>query len=193
MTRPTLLFILLLAMVWQNASAREVERWGNNTHLLPQYCKDRAKGSQSPEWAKWSGTFGEAFIHMHHYCAGIFAEQKAKSAPNQHERANWLVKVLSQMKYVSGSCNAGCAIYPELHTRWGWALGRQGQTAEAIKHYQLAFQAKKNYAPAYARLSEVYLEINQPDEARKVLEQGLENSPKSSMLKRRLKELDSSR
>ena len=192
MTRPILFFVLLLAMAWQNASAREVERWNMNTHLLPQYCKDRANGSQSPEWAKWRGTFGEAFIHMHHYCAGIFAEKQAKSAPNQHERATQLGKVVSQMKYVSSACNARCAIYPELHTRWGWALGMQGRTAEAIKHYQLAFKAKKNYAPAYAGLFELHLEANQPDEARKVLEQGLRNSPKSSMLKRRLKELDSS-
>ncbi len=193
MIRPTLFFILLLAMVWQNASAREVERWNKNTHLLPPYCKDIAKGSGSRERTKWSGTFGEVYIHMHHYCAGVFAEQQAKSALNKRERANQLGQVVSQMKYVSGSCNAGCVIYPELHTRWGWALGEQGQTAEAIKHYQLALQAKENYTPAYVRLSELYLEANQPDEARKTLESGLKASPNSRSLKKRLKELESSK
>jgi tetratricopeptide (TPR) repeat protein len=72
-------------------------------------------------------------------------------------------------------------------------LGEQGQTAEAIKHYQLALQAKENYTPAYVRLSELYLEANQPDEARKTLESGLKASPNSRSLKKRLKELESSK
>jgi tetratricopeptide (TPR) repeat protein len=191
MIRPILFFILLSALAWQNASAREVERWSNNTQFLPQYCKDRAKGSSSSEWKKWRGTFGEAYIHIHHYCSGIYAEQQAKNTLNQNERNPWLGKVVSQMRYVSGACNKKCAIYPELHTRWAWALGEQGQTAEAIRHYQLAFQAKQNYAPAYAKLSELYIEVNQPDKARKTLQSGLKASPNSRMLKRRMEELGS--
>ena len=180
MIRPTLFFVLLLAIAWQNSlaaggertnkNAFGIERWGDNTHLLPQYCKDRVKGSQSPEWSKWRSTFGEAYIHIHHYCSGLFAEQKAKSTLNQRERDNWLGSVVSQMNYVSGACNTGCVIYPELHTRWGWALSEQGQVAEAMQHYQLAIKAKRNYTLAYVRLSELYLKGNQPDEARPIPE-----------------------
>jgi len=184
-----LFFALLFAVVIQNSSAAGRETWDQNTLLLPQYCKDRAAGHDE----KWRGTFGETYIHMHHYCSGIFAEQKAKSSLNQRERGNWLGRVISQMRYVSSACDARCVLYPELHTRWGWALGEQGQIAEAIKHYQLAFQAKQSYTPAYARLSELYLKNNQPDEARKVLESGLKASPKSRLLKKRLGELGSSK
>lgn len=189
MIRPILFFVMLLAMAWQHSSAAEVERWHKNTQFLPQYCKDRAKGTQSPEWRKWGRTFGEVSLHIHHYCSGVFAEQKAKSTLNQRERDNWLGKVISQMRYVSSLCNAKCVIYPELHTRWGWALSEQGQTAEAIRHYQLAMQAKQNYSLAYARLSDLYVAANQPDEARKVLESGLEARPNSRSLKRRLEKL----
>jgi tetratricopeptide (TPR) repeat protein len=129
---------------------------------------------------------------MHHYCSGIHAEQKAKNILNKGERAYWLGRVVHQRSYVSGSCNTGHVLYPELHTRWGWALSEQGQTAEAMQHYQLAIQAKRNYTLAYARLSELYLEVKQPDEARKVLESGLKASPNSRMLKKRLNKLDSS-
>lgn len=186
--RPIMFFILLSAMVWQNAAAAGGDGWHNNTHLLPSYCKDNATG----HFEKWRNTFGEAFIHMHHYCSGIFAEQKAKTTMDQRERAHWLGRVVHQMRYVSGSCNRGCVLYPELHTRWGWALSEQGQIAEAIQHYQLAYMEKPNYAPAYARLSELYLEANQPDKAREVLESGIKASPKSRMLKKRLKKLDPS-
>jgi hypothetical protein len=41
----------------------------------------------------------------------------------------------------------------------------------------------------YARLSDLYVKLNQPDEARKVLESGLRAKPGSSMLKRRLQKL----
>ena len=181
-------FVLLSAMLWHNAVVAGGDRWNNNTNLLPQYCKDNAAGKGRFE--KWRSTFGEAYIHMHHYCSGVFAEQKAKTTLNQQERAHWLGRVVHQMGYVSGSCKRGCVLYPELHTRWGWALSEQGQVAEAIQHYQLAFKEKPDYAPAYARLSEMYLEINQTEEARKILESGLKASPNSKMLKRRLDKLD---
>jgi tetratricopeptide (TPR) repeat protein len=192
MMRPILCFVLMLAMTWQNSLADTLEHWSKNTQLLPQYCKDRAKGSQSPEFSKWRNTFGDAYIHIHHYCKGVFAEQKAKMTLDKGERARWLMTVVSQMKYVSGSVNTGHVLYPELHTRWGWALSEQGQIAEAMQHYQLAIQAKRNYTLAYVRLSELYLDLNQPEEARKILESGLKAKPDSRALKKRLKKLDSS-
>ena len=192
MIRTILIFILVLTVAWQNSLADVTESWRKNTQLSPQYCKDRAKGVQSPEFSKWRNTFGDAYIHMHHYCAGIHAEQKAKNILNKGEQDYWLGRVVHQMKYVSGSVNTGHVLYPDLHTRWGWALSEQGQIAEAMQHYQLAIKAKRNYTLAYARLSELYLKANQPDEARKILESGLKASPNSKMLKRRLEKLESS-
>jgi tetratricopeptide (TPR) repeat protein len=188
MMRPIIFFVLLLAMVWQNSSAAGRETWHKNANLLPQYCKDRAAGRDE----KWRNTFGEAYIHMHHYCSGVFAEQKAKSTLNQLERVNWLERVVHQMSYVSSACNTRHVLYPELHTRWGWALSERGQTAEAVQHYQLALKAKRNYTLAYIRLSELYIKANQPDEARKILESGLQAKPNSNALKKRLKKLESS-
>jgi tetratricopeptide (TPR) repeat protein len=190
MMRPIMFFVLLLAIAWQNATAAGGDGWNNNANLLPQYCKDNAAGKGRFE--KWRSTFGEAFIHMHHYCAGVSAEQKAKITLNQQERVRALQRVVSQMQYVSSSCNTRCVLYPELHTRWGWALSELGQVGEAVQHYQLALKAKRNYTLAYVRLSDLYLDLNQPDEARKILESGLKAKPDSRALKKRLKKLDSS-
>ena len=188
MMRLTPFVVLLLAMAWQSSLAAGKETWHQNTQLLPQYCKDRQAGRGD----KWRKTFGDTYIHMHHYCAGIFAEQKAKSTMDQRERVGWLQRVVSQMRYVSDSCDTRCVLYPELHTRWGWALSEQGQVGEAVRHYQLAIKAKRNYTLAYVRLSELYLDLNQPDEARKILQSGLKARPNSSALKKRLKKLKSS-
>ena len=97
---------------------------------------------------------------------------------------------MGEMSYVSRHCSTKCAFYPELHSRWGWALGSTGQVGEAMMHYQLAIKAKPKYVPAYAKLADLYIDIDQPDEARKVLEKGLAAKPGSRMLKKRLIKLD---
>jgi len=180
--------VFCFSILWHNLSVAEA--WRQDTQLLPPYCKDRVKGLQSPEFNKWRGTLGGVHIHIHHYCSGIYAENKARGTIDQQERKRWLRSVIGEMAYVSRHCSANCALYPELHSRWGWALAADGQTSEALGHFQLAIKAKPNYIPAYAKLSDLYLEINQPEEARRVLNQGLKAKPGSNMLKRRLKKLD---
>jgi len=166
--------------------------WKENVHLLPQYCKDRAtaKGNPQDPWAKWRRTFGKTYIHIHHYCNGSYAEQKAKLTANKKERLAFLGKVIGEMRYVSPACSKECVLYPELHSRWGWALGEQGKVGEAIKHYQQAIRVKKTYTKAYAGLSDLFVKANQHDEARKVLKEGLAARPKSRMLQRRLQKLN---
>ena len=185
-----LLFILIgLSIPWHDLTADDSE-WKRNTQLLPQYCKDRVKGLNSAEFKKWRRTLGDVFQHMHHYCNGMFAEQKARSTIDQRERQRWLKTVLHEMGYVGRACQARCVLYPELHSRWGWAMGMIGQPSEAIKHFQLVIRAKPKYMPAYARLSDLYVEINQPDDARRVLGEGLKANPGSRMLQKRLHKLE---
>jgi len=117
------------------------EEWRSNTHLLPPYCKDRSD-PWGPGWAKWRDYFGTVHVHMSHYCAGIYAELKAKRAVTKRERDAWLGGVVSQMAYVSPHCDQKCVIYAELHRRWAWALAQQGQFAEAVKHTRLAAAAE---------------------------------------------------
>ena len=178
--------IIGISAPWHKLAAQE---WKQNTQLLPQYCKDRAKGTNSPEWTKWRSTFGEVFIHMHHYCNGVYAEQKAKIAINQQQRNSWLGSVIGEMQYVGKHCNTRCVLYPDLHTRLGWAFGERGQFFEAIQQLQLAIKAKPKYTSAYAKLSDLYVKMKQPDDARKVLEAGLKAKPGSRKLQRRLDEL----
>ena len=182
-----LFLVFGVSIFWYNLAS--AEKWHQDTELLPQYCKDRAKGINSAEYAKWRGTMGTAFVHTHHYCSGIYAEQKARITIGQ-QRKRWLRSVKGEMAYVSRHCPTKCALYPELHTRWGWALGEEGQNAAAIGHFQLSINVKPTYASAYAKLSDLYLEIDKPNEARRVLDDGLKAKPGSRMLQRRLQKLE---
>lgn len=187
--RSILIFMIAFFVPLQDLLAASPE-WAQNTQFLPPYCKDRAKGSQSPEFSKWRGSLGVAYDHTHHYCNGIYAEQEARSTIDPRARNSWLATVVGEMGYVGRHCTTGCVLYPELQSRWGWALGEQGQLGDAIQHYQLAIKAKPKYASAYAQLSDLYVKNKQPDEARKVLESGLKAKPGSHMLQKRLKKLD---
>jgi tetratricopeptide (TPR) repeat protein len=185
-------FVVGICASWQSVMAQS-SGWQQNTQLLPQYCKDRVKGINSTEFARWRRTFGDVFPHVHHYCNGIFAEQKARATLlDRQERQRWLTTVVSEMRYVSRHCPTSCVLYPELHTRLGWALQETGQTSQAVAQFQLAIKAKPEYVPAYAKLADAYAEINRPDDARRVLQEGLEAKPGSSMLQRRLRELKAS-
>ena len=188
MMRIKLFLLFGISTLWLNLSA--AEEWRQDAQLLPQYCKDRAKGISSAEFIRWRGTLGGVYEHIHHYCSGMYAEKKASSTIDRQERKRWLRSVIGEMQYVSRHCPARCALYPELQSRWGWALAADGQPSEAISHFQLAIRAKPKYVPAYAKLSDVYLEINQPEEARRVLDDGLKAKPGSSMLQRRLQKLE---
>ena len=165
------------------------EIWRSHTTMLPQYCKDRA-ADKKLFLKKWRKTFGEASIHMHHYCGGVYAEQQARSATSSGARQKLLGTVIHQMGYVSNHCPTGCVLYPELHTRWAWALGEKGQAGEAIKHYNLVLKSQPKYTLAYARLADLYADLKQPDEAKKILRSGLKQKPNSRILKRRLEELE---
>jgi tetratricopeptide (TPR) repeat protein len=186
--RIILFLVFGFSLLWHNLSA--AEEWRQDTQLLPQYCKDRAKGINSAAFSRWRGSLASIYEHAHHYCSGIYAEQKAKSSFDQREKTRWLRDVASEMDYVGKHCSASCVFYPELQTRWGWALAELGQHGEAIRHFELAIQAKPKYPPAYAKLSDLYVDIKQPGEARRVLNDGLKAKPGSRMLERRLRELD---
>ena len=190
------ILIIGLTLAWHNSFGQEAKKkergepWRRDTAMLPQYCKDRAS-NKLLFIQKWGKTFGDATQHMHHYCGGIYAEQQAKSSLSSGGRGKYLGEVIHQMGYVSKHCPAsGCVLYPELHARWGWALGQKGQAGEAIKHYQLALQKNPKYTLAYAQLSDLYVDLNQPEEAKKILQSGLKVKPSSRMLQRRMKELE---
>lgn len=187
--RVSLILMITFFIPCQHLLAADAE-WKQNTQFLPQYCKDRARGGQSPEFSKWRRAFGDAYIHMHHYCNGVYAEKKARSTINQQERSRWLGTVIGEMQYVGKHCDAGCSLYPELHSRLGWALGENGRVAEAINQFQLVIKVKPKYTLTYVQLSDLYVKLNQPDEARKVLESGLKAKPGSRMLQKRLQKLD---
>jgi tetratricopeptide (TPR) repeat protein len=183
MVRTILLLVIGLSMPWHIAAAGS-DNWRENLFILPPFCKERAKGITHPRAQS-----------LHHYCGALLFEARARTAGNQDERIRLLQRAASGMSSWAGkNCTSysQCIFYPDVHTRLARAFSELGQIAEAVKQYQLAIQGKRDYTLAYAGLSDLYVKLNQPDEARNVLEVGLKARPGSKMLQRRIQKLETS-
>ena len=181
--------VLLASGLWWQPAAAKGDGWRENTQYLPSYCAYRATPQGKANKAGKYPSLKPIWQHIHHYCSGAYAEFQARKTTNPQRRKQHLSLLISEMTYVGRHCDTRCILYPELHSRWGWALNEQGKVPEAIKHYKAAIKARPSYSKAYALLADLYVGINQRGEARKVLEEGLKRRPKSRALQRRLKKL----
>jgi len=132
-------FLGLLSLSVESPAKRinpETEwRQGNNAKVLPNYCQDRL--DPKGRWVPWKSYFGNVSIHVHHYCGGLYAEFKARIAPNARERKQWLEAVVGEMSYVADNCDLSCMLYADVHRRLAQALTQLGRPDEALKHVKL--------------------------------------------------------
>ena len=149
MIRRTTLAITLLGMLLpanpSTAGKADIPpgwREGNNAKILPKYCQDRL--DKHGRWTKWRDYFGPVYVHMHHYCSGIYGELMAQQTIDKKKREYWVRQAVSEMNYVSPHCDPSCVLYADLHRRLAWGLSQQGRHEEATKHYQLMGAAKKS-------------------------------------------------
>lgn len=142
MVRRSLLLVALAGFLVASGepSAKRINpetewRKGDNPKLLPTYCQDRL--DPKGRWLPWKSYFGDVSIHVHHYCGGLYSEFKARIAPSQRERKQWLQAVVGEMTYVADNCDASCVLYADVHRKLAQALTQLGRFDEAMKHTKL--------------------------------------------------------
>lgn len=155
-------------------------------NLLPPYCQARLGDDKSAQ-ARWEQILGAGnFLHVHHYCFGIAFDQRSLMLTNAKERKLELRRALTNYDYVLERWGPDCVLLPEVHLRKGKLLERMDRSAESVAHYRKAIALKRDWPPAYAALSDLHKKQGERVRAREVLAEGLENAPKSKMLRRRL-------
>jgi len=166
--------------------------------LLPKYCaytqlfRDRVPGGNDPaQIARWHAAMGDVFIHMHHYCYGLMYLHRATVlARSADVRATNLNSAIVEFDYVIERAPADFALLPEILTRKGEAMLRQGRTVLALAELERAIELRPDYWPPYARISDYYRGVGETEKARAVLDRGLARAPDATGLRRRLAELD---
>lgn len=168
--------------------------------MLPEYCKYTqdfrahvAGGSDKTQIERWTSIMGPTFNHMHHYCYGLQAINRANfMSPTREERLhNWGVSV-SEFDYVINRAPADFSMLPEIYTKKGISLIQLDRVGPGMVELQRAIDMKPDYWEAYAAISDYYRDAGQPAKAREWLEKGLAIRPDTMPLKRRLSALDTS-
>jgi tetratricopeptide (TPR) repeat protein len=166
-------------------------------HMLPSYCRytqdfiNRFAGSdRNVEQERWKASLGPTFIHMHHYCYGLMAINRAAFLAQDITESRFnLNNSVMEFDYVIERAPLDFAMLPEILTKKGESLLKLNRDGEAMFQFERAIKIKPDYEPAYAALSDYYKGIGQLPKAREWLEKGLSAAPRSKTLKQRLTEL----
>lgn len=167
--------------------------------LLPKYCKyaqdfrGRVPGANIPaEIERWNSVLGPTFLHVHHYCYGLVATNRANLASrNNQERLFNLGRSIGEFDYVIERAPRDFPLLPEMLSRKGENLIKLRRAPEGVRALQQAIELKPDYWPPYAHISDYYKNLGEIAKARELLENGLANAPDTKALKQRLADLDS--
>ncbi len=174
-----------------------VEPWkpsASELRALPRYCQDRFRYGASrkhPVVARWYATFGDDFVHIHHYCAGInFLNRARRSFGDPKRRLFNYQRAVGNLGYIVTHVSSRFPLLPAAYYHRGQALEGLGRPADAVRDYMAAIEAKPGYPPPYVALSELHRRAGRLEEARAVLEKGLRANPRSRLLRRALARLE---
>lgn len=159
--------------------------------LLPSYC-DAVQDTPgyATGFAKWSAVYGEAFNSFHHYCwAFIYLMRADRHSTADRDRQNLLINAYDEIAYVLRATPPDHVLLPEMLTKQGMILRRQGRIKEAIDRLERAAALNPKYWRAYTELAQCYLAQNDKRKALEVVEEGLTHSPDSRALAVWLKDL----
>ena len=138
--------------------------------LLPPYCKVRFGDHSSADYKNWQRKFGRGWTDMHHYCEGLDYLNKANMSFDEGNRAKLLNIAVKQFSYVQERTGSKFILQPEITTQKGRAYLKLGQDGAALQEFYNAIKLNPKYTPAYSALSDYYRDKNDPEEARKILE-----------------------
>lgn len=166
--------------------------------LLPEFCKHtqliaRRHGNATDQ-QQWIERVGPSFLHMHHYCIAVVAYVRSfRHANTAADRNGYLVFAWQNLDYVVRNATPGFVLLPEVLYRRGQVRLRQGNAAEAKLDFEAALAADPSHVRASYELSQVAAALGDRAQARAILEEALQRSPDSRLLKTALADLDGAR
>lgn len=160
---------------------------------LPAFCAPRAQpwGNQAshPEVRPWASIYGQDWIHMHHYCAGLNFINRSYRGASKSEKDNTLRTAVSEFDYTLKNIRSNTALSAEVLMARGQALLGLGRVPEANRDLDRAVAIDPKLKRAYGLLADSYVALKQKDKALQVISEGIRRNPEATSLKRRYDEL----
>jgi tetratricopeptide (TPR) repeat protein len=166
---------------------------------LPEFCRytqifrDHLPGGKDPDQiARWTNLLGHTFIHLHHYCWGLMATNRAFYMSRTSEQRGYnLSQSINEFNYVIERSPQDFVLLPEILTKKGENLIQMDKGPQGVSELRGAIDLKPDYWPPYAWISDYFKEVGDLPKAREWLEKGLSAAPNTRPLMRRMAELDS--
>lgn len=160
---------------------------------LPAFCAPRAQayGNQSdhPEVKPWLAIYGQDWIHMHHFCAGMNYINRSYRSASRPEKENNLRNAVRELDYTVKNSRPDTKLFAEILMTRGQALQGLQRTPEASRDLEKAIAIDPKLRRAYGVLADSYVALKQNDKALKVISEGIRHNPDATSLKRRYDEL----
>ena len=141
----------------------------------------------SPRAPYWESVLGKTFWAMHHYCWALIHLQRAARPGVTKQARDHMIRVAIRDYYyvIAEAQRAGeynFVMLPELYYRAGEAYVQLQEYAAAIEEFEKSRRAKADYWPPYVAQAQVHVTLGMRNEARALLEQGLQLMPGESNL-----------
>lgn len=176
--------LLIMPSLTLAGSCKDVEKVGYD--VLPPYCEARCKYSindkdRIPAVKKWSSALGHhTYVHLHHYCFGL-----------AYDYMNNLGRASGEYSYVLHHWPKDSVLRPMALYKKALVSKRRGNTQSFVGLLREAINAKPNFTPPYAELSDWALGIGEREKAVNYLKEGLSHNPASKLLADKLKKIQS--
>lgn len=166
---------LAATLLWPTPS-----EWAN----WPEYCRAKyafLRRSETLEFGppvptalfeKYDASLGQAWIFVHHHCAGLAYLQRAQLALTPRDRKYALGKAFSESRFTFARIPTELPIYAEIATHMGTVSRASGDYDAALTYYEIAIQTHPEYPGGYQGTALVLQDQGKDDAALEVLLNG---------------------
>ena len=176
---------LLWLLACSSAQAGEI-RSLSELAMLPPYCKGtqliRQLSNDPVPIDQYKEIYGKSFMHLHHYCWALNAENKANAMFNKRDRDSELGSAISDIKYVLTNADPDFVLLPDIYNSQARILFSLHRDPEAVLSLEKAIELKPGFVPAVARLSDYFVSIGDKGKAIQTLKNGIDNTENADFL-----------
>lgn len=122
--------------------------------ILPDYCRHKkwvsSRKPNPPASVKWESTFGDDFVHIHHYCwAMVRIARSYRASYSSMEKRSYINDAIRDINYVLDNSSDKFPIRAELNYRLIELFARAGNYVQAENAFKSAIESDSGYWRAY--------------------------------------------
>lgn len=154
---------------------------------MPEYCKARFSGPQSPEFKLWEGRVGgknnKTWKGLHHYCAGVNNMNRYLNLFKDPKRNYYLSRAVPEMNYTLNNLPDDFIVAADMYLNRGLAYQLMKKNNEATADFNKSIAIDPKNIQAYLNLASLAEKNNQKQKALTIITTGLTQVPNSNELK----------